>query len=265
MRDIVVSMIKRPTAPTQAILGQGSAPGGAVVGLWGEVLRRHSEDHTVDVRFQSGFEMARIPVASSEWSTAKTKPILGGRDLPPVGATVFALMPTGEIESAFILASMLLPLSDKQKTNFLVKDKESEALSIVEGGWRKTYDKAKGDLKIEDDSTFILTIEKSNKKIDILDWNKNEVTIDSNGIKVVDANKNEITLGASGVSVKDKNGNVVDLAAGGATITTTQAKITGGALTVKGSAAPTGAGPFCALPFCLVTGAPHVGPTVTGT
>jgi hypothetical protein len=41
--------------------------------------------------------------------------------------------------------------------------------------------------------------------------------------------------------------------------------ITGGKLTVQGSVPPTGTGPFCAIPVCPVTGAPHVGPIVNGT
>lgn len=41
--------------------------------------------------------------------------------------------------------------------------------------------------------------------------------------------------------------------------------ITGGTLKVDGSVAPTGTGPFCALPACLFTGASHVGNTVSGT
>jgi len=42
-------------------------------------------------------------------------------------------------------------------------------------------------------------------------------------------------------------------------------KLTGGKLKVDGTVAPTGSGPFCALPSCLFTGAPHVGNEVTGT
>lgn len=41
--------------------------------------------------------------------------------------------------------------------------------------------------------------------------------------------------------------------------------ITGGMLTTRGSVAPQGTGPFCAIPICPLTGAPHVGPKVMGT
>lgn len=45
----------------------------------------------------------------------------------------------------------------------------------------------------------------------------------------------------------------------------TQVEVTGGTLKVGGTAAPSGSGPFCGIPACLFTGAPHVGDTVAGT
>lgn len=41
--------------------------------------------------------------------------------------------------------------------------------------------------------------------------------------------------------------------------------ITGGMLTTRGSVAPQGTGPFCAIPICPLTGAPHIGNKVMGT
>ncbi len=259
-------MLRKPQAPLQAVLGLASERPGSI-GAWGTVNARHSEDHTVDVTLASGFDITRIPVASREWATVddKEKPLLGGRDLPPVGAIVFILMPTGEPETGFVIASLMPPLSPKLKTDFLVKDKEAEALSVIEGGWKKTYDKEKGDLQIEDDDTFVLIVKKSEKKIDLTDWNGNNLVIDENGAKITDANSNEITMDASGIVVLDKNGNKVELASGGATITTAQGKITGGTFQMNGAAAPSGSGPFCGLPACLFTGAPHVGNLVSGT
>ena len=42
-----------------------------------------------------------------------------------------------------------------------------------------------------------------------------------------------------------------------------QVEVTGGKLTVKGTVSPS-EGPFCAIPNCLFTGAPHGGDTVAG-
>ncbi len=46
---------------------------------------------------------------------------------------------------------------------------------------------------------------------------------------------------------------------------TIKLQATGFTIEVNGTVAPTGAGPFCGLPNCLFTGAPHVGPKITGT
>lgn len=48
-------------------------------------------------------------------------------------------------------------------------------------------------------------------------------------------------------------------------INSADASIIGGKLTVSGSVAPTGSGPFCAITVCPYTGQPHVGNMVMGT
>lgn len=52
---------------------------------------------------------------------------------------------------------------------------------------------------------------------------------------------------------------------GDATINSPSVTITGGQLTVSGTAAPSGSGPFCGIPVCPFSGAPHVGNIVSGT
>lgn len=252
-----------------------------VYGMWGKVIARHSEDHTVDVLTDRGFEVRRILVASRDWVT-ESDPPAGGRDLPPEGTYVFMLMPTGQIESAFIIASAIPRTLSIMKNEFLVAGKEEEAFSRVEGGWQKTYDKSKGDTLIEDKDGFTLTVKKSEKKTTVVDWNDNQATIDENGITVRDTNDNKatmnasgtkiedkngniITMDASGIVVQDKNGNEVDMQATGATIKTTKGKITGGAFEMAGTVAPTGSGPFCAISVCPLTGLPHTGSLVAGT
>lgn len=41
--------------------------------------------------------------------------------------------------------------------------------------------------------------------------------------------------------------------------------VTGGTLECKGTAAPSGIGCFCAKPFCIIDGSPHIGDKVSGT
>jgi hypothetical protein len=55
-----------------------------------------------------------------------------------------------------------------------------------------------------------------------------------------------------------------DVAIKGDTTITGDTEIKGGKCTMNGSVAP-GTGPFCAIPACLFTGAPHGGNIVTGT
>jgi hypothetical protein len=73
----------------------------------------------------------------------------------------------------------------------------------------------------------------------------------------------ETAIEASGdVSVKGNNVSVE--AAANATIKGVDVSITGGKLTVNGTSAPA-TGPFCGIPNCLFTGAPHGGSMVMGT
>lgn len=263
MRRITIKTA--PGGSPQSSLGNSgfNAPSG-VYGMWGKVIARHSDDHTVDILTDRGFEIRRIPVASREWVTEGDIPG-GGRDLPPEDTYVFMLMPTGQIESAFIIASAFPKTSSAMKDEFLAKDKEAESLSVIEGGWKKTYDKSKGDLLIEDDDSFVLSVKKSEKKTTLTDWNGNTATIDDNGTKIEDKNGNTITMSASGIVVKDLSGNEVEMTATGATIKTINGKITGGLFSMSGVVTPKGSGPFCAIPFCPITGLPHCGENVVGT
>lgn len=260
----MITIARAPSSAKQSSIEQSLSQVDVVYGMWAKVVERHSEDHTVDVLTDRGMTVSRIPVASRTWALDRDTP-LGGRDLPPKDAYVFLIMPDGYVERAFVIASGFPKSSKNFKNEFLVKGKEEEQLTKIEGGWKKTYDKAKGDLFIEDDDQFSLTVKKSDKKIDLKDWQNNEVVIDSNGIKITDKNSNSITMDASGILVKDKNGNEVQLTPSGATIKTVNGKITGGMLVVSGMVPPKGSGPFCALPFCPILGLPHAGDTVVGT
>jgi hypothetical protein len=280
MKRIVIK--RAPGGSTQAEIqssGFNVAPG--VYGLWGKVIARHSEDHTVDIRTDRKFVLERVPVASREWIT-ESDPPTGARDLPPEGTYVFMLMPTGQVESGFIIASVFPQTLGAMKADFLKKDKETEAFMRIEGGWQKTYDKSQGNTTIDDDNGFTLTVKKSEKKVTITDWSGNTITIDENGIFVQDTNENKATADKDGIIIEDKNGNIVttnedgiaiqdktgnkvEMKTGGLTITTLDGKITGGMLNVGGVVTPKGSGPFCAISFCPITGLPHCGDTVIGT
>lgn len=77
---------------------------------------------------------------------------------------------------------------------------------------------------------------------------KGDVTITTNG------NTNIEVIGNSNIRVNKT-----------ATLDCPNVTIKGGTLNVKGSVAPMGSGPFCAIPVCPLTGAPHLGTRVVGT
>lgn len=87
------------------------------------------------------------------------------------------------------------------------------------------------------------------------------ITIGQDG-KVSVTTGNNVTVDAENVEV---NSTKADINSDEATINSAKASITGGELTVNGVATPTGSGPFCGIPTCLLTGAQHIGNKVTGT
>lgn len=87
---------------------------------------------------------------------------------------------------------------------------------------------------------------------------------------VADGNDNGVVAGNKLLRVKGAlelkvDGNISIKTEGTFNIEAPKVKVTGGELEVNGTAAPTGSGPFCAIPSCLFTGAPHVGNKVSGT
>jgi hypothetical protein len=202
MKTVVLESTKKKAAPKQLDMPRTAQ----YYGTWGRVVARNSKDHSVDLVLSEGYQVTNIPVASKEWVTLKGDSILGERDLPPVESVVFVLMPTGSIESAFVLTSCFLPILDKHTEEFLVEGKESEKYTVLEGKWTKKYDKTSGDMEIvgtdDDGKTLMLSISKSEKKIHICDWNENDVVIDENGINIKSASK---TIIESGSKVVVKN------------------------------------------------------------
>jgi hypothetical protein len=73
----------------------------------------------------------------------------------------------------------------------------------------------------------------------------------------------DVTVEADGDATV-KGTNITAEASASAKIKAPQVQITGGKLTVNGTA-PSGSGPFCGIPTCLFTGAPHGGNMVNGT
>lgn len=77
----------------------------------------------------------------------------------------------------------------------------------------------------------------------------------SEGVEVV-INGSDISIKTNSVSVESSDSFILK---------TSDAKITGGTLTVNGLVTPEGTGPFCGLPKCLFSGTPQCGTKVVGT
>jgi hypothetical protein len=91
-----------------------------------------------------------------------------------------------------------------------------------------------------------------------------EVTLIDNGTSKAELNAGKITLDNGGDKITADSGNVNVEAGSKVTVKATNVEITGGNLKVGGTVSPA-TGPFCALPNCLFTGAPHGGNQVAGT
>ena len=275
-------------------------------GEWGRVEGRHSEDNTVDVLLASGNYLIRVPVASREWvvssEDAKKDYSSGERDLPPVHARVYIVMPSATYNDCFAAPFSGFSTID-QTAPYMEDDKEKIKERITPSGWRMTNDYVTGSHKaVSPDGKTGIEIDYGNEEepkeenpelhLNLFD----EVTIDhvkgdSCTIKVYDT---ELVIRNGEVLIKPKetaievNGNAtikttgnteieaagdvsvkcvnVDVGAtANATIKALQAKITGGTLQVDGTAAPNAQGAFCGIPACLFTGAPHIGNTISGT
>jgi hypothetical protein len=153
----------------------------------------------------------------------------------------------------------------KEKPELHLKLFEKNTLDIIDedGANLSVFD---GEVKVEHkkgDSAKItvfdteLTIKKGEVSI-----KPKETTIEVDGNAAIKTSGNA-TVEATG-DVKVKGANVSVEATTSAKVKAAQAEITGGQLTVNGTAAPS-SGPFCGIPACLITGAPHTGNVVAGT
>jgi len=140
---IKIKSVKRPQTIIQAgIIANDLLKGGIpLYAMWGIVLSANSGHNTVNVELENGVELRGIEVRSLEWAGANSIGY-GERDLPPKDCPVLIIFPGGNIESGFILCSVLNRFESKHKTELLVNGKETEHLRIREG--KKTILKING-------------------------------------------------------------------------------------------------------------------------
>jgi hypothetical protein len=282
-------------------------------GAWGRVEKTYSGDHSADVFLDTGVYLKRCPVRSNEWVVSGDEYTSGERDLPPIGAWVFVLMPYNTTyDGCFVLCSGFVANDKPQKETFMEEDKEKSRKRITPGNWKELYDCATGtretvspdgktSLKIDYgtaaetkdkpelhlvlfERTTLDFIAEDNAKLSLFDG---DIVVehkagDNVKLTIFDT---ELTIKVGEVSIKPKKSTIeVD---GDATIKTSgkttieadgdaivkganvtveaalKAEVKGAQVVIDGSVIP-GNGPFCALPNCLFTGAPHGGDTAAG-
>jgi len=122
----------------------------------------------------------------------------------------------------------------------------------------------------ENGNTYINTLDKETKIYN----NDASINIKEDGTIEL-ATSADLTLSITGNTTIETTGNTELKTTGNTTIDTTgntqikstgTVNIQGASVTMQGTTnlvSPTGSGPFCALPACLFTGAPHVGGTLS--
>ena len=119
----------------------------------------------------------------------------------------------------------------------------------------ESYEENEGEIPSEI-KAFIKIKKSGDIEISNMDSDNGEIMMDLKGTISITAHDN------SNIEV---SGNSEILVNGSATLDCPNVTIKGGVLNVDGSVGPTGSGPFCAIPVCPLTGAPHIGNKVVGT
>lgn len=122
----------------------------------------------------------------------------------------------------------------------------------------KVYLKGKTDIEIDgDDGNNITITNDSNIKI------KGDSKVEVSGDCSIKCDSSVKIEASSNCDIK-ANASCTIKASASCKVDSPNVTITGGILNVKGTAVP-GVGPFCGLPNCVMTGAPHGSNMVTGT
>lgn len=119
----------------------------------------------------------------------------------------------------------------------------------------ESYEENEGEMPKEI-KAFIKIKKSGDVEVSNMDSDNGEISMDLRGM---------ITITAHNDSNIEVSGNSKITVRGSATLDSPNVTIKGGILNVNGSVGPTGTGPFCAVPVCPLTGAPHIGNKVIGT
>lgn len=165
-----------------------------------------------------------------------------------------------EIKNSYKNAHVLLydtVFGDKKDGKEYSNEREGEYIKIFfteEKGLMFDYATSDGSTSVNIKPDNSLEIKNLNKSTIIIDKDGN-ITVENNG-KTEIKTKGDTKIETSGKTDIKSNGKT--------TIDSPNVEVTGGQVKIKGTVAPS-TGPFCGIPNCLFTGAPHGGDTVMGT
>jgi hypothetical protein len=260
-------------------------------GAWGHVAdtdgdekAAYSSDNSVDVVLDMGVYLRHIPVASFEWVVNKTVSekdyTTGERDLPPPNARVFVMMLTGTFDDCFVLCSGFSPTEKNDNAPFSDDETEKIRDRVKQGGWHTIYDCLTGTYEaVSPDGKTGVKIDygteneakekpelhlKLFKKttLDVIDEESANLSMFGGEVKVEHKKGDNAKITVFDTELIIKQGEVT-INAKAVTVKSAATVITGGTLTNNGIAAPTGVGPFCAVPVCPF-GFPHTGNVAAG-
>lgn len=192
------------------------------IGFWADVKEVDSVNGRVDVVNDQGLKLSAIPVCSGEWVIDKEKYVSGERHLPPEGARVFVLTPTGTLNGAFVLCSGY-PKGEKSLQTLFAQNSNEESLKknqyerITQGGWDIKENYEDGNISLtSNDKNIVIQINpakndnlKQEQTVSIKAYN-NAIEITKDGFSIEDKNKNKITTASSGIKIEDCNKNKIE-------------------------------------------------------
>lgn len=177
------------------------------IGEWGIVEEVNSKLNQVNVVTRRGIRLIGIPVFSQEWVVNKEDYVASSRNLPPVGASVFVLMPTKTATGAFVLCSGF-PLCEPSLQNLFAKDdseleeKNNTKETVTQGGWNITEEYETGIVNfVSKDENIKLSIN-SEEEVSLEIWDA-VISVKEDELKI-SALENEITITSNGVTLKPK-------------------------------------------------------------
>ncbi len=178
------------------------------VGFWATVTEVNAKENSVRVLSDTKQEYHGIPVMSKEWVRDGDDYVTGCRNLPPVGARVFVLVPAGTIASAFVLCSGFTP-GDTSTHTLWAGDDEGRARieeRVGQGGWvrQESYDTGQVDIASKDEK-LLLSVSLANETASLSAW---DAALEINGRDkkiVLSAWDTVLELTSDGLRIKPKN------------------------------------------------------------